>query len=195
MWSWNAATHKKPVASPVSDFLHLNKHAKQAAKALYDFLTTEGSEDFLREKLATLVHELLVVLLVSQTDTTHIVGGPFDIALILSAYILSSQTYGPATIPNRYCSWLQYDMRSIAVHLICLGGFDRVYKTFVPAVASASMDSTDDLSLDDDDDDDDAPPKDPLDLREEDFRVVYTITTRGLRELRGTGLGLDWTTG
>ena len=27
------------------------------------------------------------------------------------------------------------------------------------------------------------------------FRVVYTITARGLRELRGTGLGLDWTTG
>ena len=169
MWSWNAAAHKKPVASRVSDFLHLNKHAKKAAKALYDFLTIEGSEDFPREKLAALVHELLVVLLVSQTDTTHIVGGPFDIALILSAYIPSSQTYGPATIPNRYCSWLQYDMRSIAVHLIRLGGFDRVYKTFVPAVTSASMDSADDLSLDDDDDDDDAPPKDPLDLHEEDM--------------------------
>jgi len=165
MWSWNAAAHAKPVASRVGDFLHLNKNAKKAAKALYDFLTTGGSEDFPREKLAALVHELLVLLLVSQTDTTHIVGGPFDIALILSAYIPSSQTYGPPTIPNRYCAWLQYDMRSIAVHLIRLGGFDRVYKPFEPMVAN--MDSTDDWGLDDGDDD--APPKDPLDLCEEDM--------------------------
>lgn len=56
-------------------------------------------------------------------------------------------------------------MRSIAVHLICLGGFDRAYKPFEPALTN--MDSTDDLSLDDDNDN--APPKGPLDLREEDM--------------------------
>lgn len=116
------------------------------------------------------MHTLLVALLVSQTGTEHIVGGPFDIALIISAYFPGSNTYKPATAPNRYCAWMQYVMRSILVHLMRLGGFKKGYMPYEcdesdPSVSGSAEDASSADEVD-------APtpanaPSGPLDLDED----------------------------
>ncbi len=110
-----------PVTKPMND----------SRIALYDFLMSVSlGVEIDRMELGNLVHPLLVSLLTAKCKANDRIGHIFDVTIPIGLY-KGDGIYRNVMCATKYCAWLQFCLRSVAIQCARLGSAQASYKPFL----------------------------------------------------------------
>jgi hypothetical protein len=122
--------HESGQRVPGSFELPITKSLNETRIALYEFLLSVPLDDEMdRVTLGIQVHALSVSLLTAKCRASNRFGHIFDITIPIALY-KGNGIYTNANTATRYCAWLQFCLRSVAIQATRLGGVQKLYIPF-----------------------------------------------------------------